>query len=274
MIPILNVFSSERPRPDDGRDRRPRAASSRWPTSSTCSPSTAIMFEPREVSQGDEATVRYLTTLKPTDSLEDLSAQLMGDGKDGHQECLLVAAETRLTRVAHRRASCSILPSGGRRCSASSARARRRLVLSLFRCDDFEVLDALAAALERGVRSRRAPDQARQGRQEAAAEAVGARSRTWALSSPATRDPVVKYHAKYLVADDRPRWSRRSIRPASVSPAPGTRVLDRRRIASVVRGTVARCSTPTPPACPCRRGTGQPAADRRPGTSAAGDSAR
>src|SRR5689334_18704841 len=28
--------------------------------------------------------------------------------------------------------------------------ARRRLILSLFRCDDFSVLDALAAALERG----------------------------------------------------------------------------------------------------------------------------
>ena len=43
----------------------------------------ALMFEPREVSQGDEATAKYLTTLKPTDSLEDLSAQLMGDGKKG-----------------------------------------------------------------------------------------------------------------------------------------------------------------------------------------------
>jgi hypothetical protein len=42
-----------------------------------------ILFEPREVSQGDEATAKYLTTLKPTDSLEDLSAQLMGDGKKG-----------------------------------------------------------------------------------------------------------------------------------------------------------------------------------------------
>jgi hypothetical protein len=42
-----------------------------------------LMFEPREVSQGDEATSKYLTTLKPTDSLEDLSAQLMGDGKKG-----------------------------------------------------------------------------------------------------------------------------------------------------------------------------------------------
>jgi anti-anti-sigma factor len=42
-----------------------------------------IIFEPREVSQGEEATVRYLTTLKPSDSLEDLSAQLMGDSQSG-----------------------------------------------------------------------------------------------------------------------------------------------------------------------------------------------
>jgi hypothetical protein len=42
-----------------------------------------ILFEPREVSQGDEATAKYLTSLKPTDSLEDLSAQLMGDGSKG-----------------------------------------------------------------------------------------------------------------------------------------------------------------------------------------------
>jgi hypothetical protein len=42
-----------------------------------------IVFEPREVSQGDEAAVRYQTTLRPDDSLEDLSAQLMGDGRIG-----------------------------------------------------------------------------------------------------------------------------------------------------------------------------------------------
>lgn len=36
-----------------------------------------------EVSPGNEATATHLTTLKPTDSLEDLSAQLMGDSKKG-----------------------------------------------------------------------------------------------------------------------------------------------------------------------------------------------
>ena len=42
-----------------------------------------VVFEPREVAQGDEATVRYLTTLAPHDSLEDLSNQLMDGGKAG-----------------------------------------------------------------------------------------------------------------------------------------------------------------------------------------------
>ncbi len=82
MIPILNLFSSERPRTmmveiiSEDRD---------FPTAHVhhVFAVNGIMFEPREVSQGDEATAKYLTTLKPTDSLEDLSGQLMGDGKKG-----------------------------------------------------------------------------------------------------------------------------------------------------------------------------------------------
>jgi hypothetical protein len=82
MIPILNVFSSERPRTmmveiiSNGRE---------FPTAHVhhVLAVNGIIFEPREVSQGDEATAKYLTTLKPTDSLEDLSGQLMGDGKKG-----------------------------------------------------------------------------------------------------------------------------------------------------------------------------------------------
>jgi anti-anti-sigma factor len=82
MIPLLNRFSSERPRQmlveiiAEERD---------FPTAHVhhVFAVNGILFEPREVSQGDEATAKYLTTLKPTDSLEDLSAQLMGDGKKG-----------------------------------------------------------------------------------------------------------------------------------------------------------------------------------------------
>ena len=82
MIPILNLFSSERPRQMlvdiVAKDREFPMAHVHHVFAVN-----AIMFEPREVSQGDEATAKYLTTLKPTDSLEDLSAQLMGDGKKG-----------------------------------------------------------------------------------------------------------------------------------------------------------------------------------------------
>lgn len=40
-----------------------------------------IVFEPREISQGDEVTIEYLTTLDPRISLEEISAQLMAPGK-------------------------------------------------------------------------------------------------------------------------------------------------------------------------------------------------
>jgi anti-anti-sigma factor len=82
MIPILNVFSSERPRQmlvEIVAEER------NFPVAHVhhVFAVNGITFEPREVSQGDEATAKYLTTLKTTDSLEDLSAQLMGDGKKG-----------------------------------------------------------------------------------------------------------------------------------------------------------------------------------------------
>jgi anti-anti-sigma factor len=82
MIPLLNLFSSERPRQmmveivSEDRDFPMAHVNQVFAVN-------GILFEPREVSQGDEATAKYLTTLKPTDSLEDLSAQLMGDGKKG-----------------------------------------------------------------------------------------------------------------------------------------------------------------------------------------------
>jgi anti-anti-sigma factor len=82
MIPILNLFSAERPRQmmveivAEDRDFPMAHVNQVFAVN-------GILFEPREVSQGDEATAKYLTTLKPTDSLEDLSAQLMGDGKKG-----------------------------------------------------------------------------------------------------------------------------------------------------------------------------------------------
>jgi cardiolipin synthase len=82
-------------------------------------------------------------------------------------------------------------------------RARREITLSLFRCNDDEIFDELAAATMRGVavdvlvtsRSKGGPR--RRQRLWDGLERTGA-------SVHAYSDPVVKYHAKYLLADDGP----------------------------------------------------------------------
>ena len=80
------------------------------------------------------------------------------------------------------------------------ASARERLVLSLFRCNDFGILDALAAALERGVKVEAILTKRAKGGKKRlrklwdALEEMGVRVHWYA-------DPVVKYHAKYAVAD-------------------------------------------------------------------------
>jgi cardiolipin synthase A/B len=82
------------------------------------------------------------------------------------------------------------------------AGAKQRLILSLFRCDDYGVLDALAAALERGVKVEAILTKRAKGGKKPlkklweALEEMGAVVHWYA-------DPVVKYHAKYLVADSR-----------------------------------------------------------------------
>jgi anti-anti-sigma factor len=82
LIPLLNLFSSERPRQ---MLVEIIAAERDFPMAHVhhVFAVNGILFEPREVSQGDEATAKYLATLKPTDSLEDLSAQMISDGKKG-----------------------------------------------------------------------------------------------------------------------------------------------------------------------------------------------
>jgi anti-anti-sigma factor len=82
MFPVLSAFAADKPRQmlveivSEGRD---------FPTSHVQKVFAVnhVVFEPREIEQGDEATVRYLTTLPPHDSLEDLSHQLMDGGKAG-----------------------------------------------------------------------------------------------------------------------------------------------------------------------------------------------
>jgi anti-anti-sigma factor len=82
MFPILNLFASNRPRTmmvaieAEGRDFPVHHVQKVFAVNH-------IVFEPREVEQGDQATVRYLTTLAPHDSLEDLSTQLIDGGKSG-----------------------------------------------------------------------------------------------------------------------------------------------------------------------------------------------
>ena len=78
--------------------------------------------------------------------------------------------------------------------------ARRRLVLSLFRCDDFSVLDALASALERGVQVEAILTKRAKGGKKRLKKLWGALEEMGAVVTRYA-DPVVKYHAKYLVAD-------------------------------------------------------------------------
>ncbi len=81
--------------------------------------------------------------------------------------------------------------------------ARRRITLSLFRCNDEEIFAELAAAVARGVAVEvLVTSRAKGGRKKIetlwrALEVIGADLRAYT-------DPVVKYHAKYLVADEGP----------------------------------------------------------------------
>jgi hypothetical protein len=82
MFPALELFSADRPRT---MMVEVVANSRNFPTTHVqrIFAVNRVVFEPREVTQGDEAAVRYLTTLGPNDSLEELSAQLVGDGRTG-----------------------------------------------------------------------------------------------------------------------------------------------------------------------------------------------
>jgi cardiolipin synthase len=81
--------------------------------------------------------------------------------------------------------------------------AERTIALSLFRCNDTELVIELARATARGVKvealitSRAKGGTQKLQRLSAALEEAG-------VVVHAYRDPVVKYHAKYLVADDGP----------------------------------------------------------------------
>jgi phosphatidylserine/phosphatidylglycerophosphate/cardiolipin synthase-like enzyme len=81
--------------------------------------------------------------------------------------------------------------------------AERRLSLSLFRCNDKEIFAELAGAVERGVEVEvLTTARAKGGRKRL--EKLWKRLERTGAAVHAYTDPVVKYHAKYLVADDGP----------------------------------------------------------------------
>src|SRR3989442_1504305 len=81
--------------------------------------------------------------------------------------------------------------------------ARRDITLSLFRCNDEDVFSELAQAGARGVAIHVLVTSRAKGGQKRIRKLWNALEQTGA-SLHAYTDPVVKYHAKYLVADDGP----------------------------------------------------------------------
>ena len=82
-------------------------------------------------------------------------------------------------------------------------RARRRITLSLFRCNDAAVFQALKAAVDRGVEVEVLVTSRAKGGKKKMAKLWRALEGTGATLHSYT-DPVVKYHPKYLVADQGP----------------------------------------------------------------------
>jgi phosphatidylserine/phosphatidylglycerophosphate/cardiolipin synthase-like enzyme len=81
--------------------------------------------------------------------------------------------------------------------------ARERLALSLYRCNDQIIFDELKQARERGVRVDVLVTARSGGGRKRLRKLWQALEQTGVSLHPHT-DPVVKYHAKYLVADDGP----------------------------------------------------------------------
>ena len=81
-------------------------------------------------------------------------------------------------------------------------RARRELALSIFRCTDEAIIQEIARAVDRGVQVDVLVTSRSKGRKKLR-RLWTALENTGAAIHPYT-DPVVKYHAKYLVADNGP----------------------------------------------------------------------
>ena len=81
--------------------------------------------------------------------------------------------------------------------------ARHRITLSLFRCNDDAVFAELKAAVERGVAVEVLVTSRAKGGKKKMVKLWRSLEETGATIHSYT-DPVVKYHAKYLVADEGP----------------------------------------------------------------------
>ena len=81
--------------------------------------------------------------------------------------------------------------------------ARKRLLISIFRCTDVSILDAVADALHRGVDVRLLITPRARGWEKRLKE-LGAYLESMGAKVHPYSDPVVKYHAKYFLADDGP----------------------------------------------------------------------
>src|SRR5689334_5060205 len=81
--------------------------------------------------------------------------------------------------------------------------ARKHLLISMFRCTDVPVLDAIAEALHRQVDVRLVITPRARGWEKRLKE-LGAYLESMGAKVHPYSDPVVKYHAKYLLADDGP----------------------------------------------------------------------
>src|ERR1017187_10020791 len=81
--------------------------------------------------------------------------------------------------------------------------ARERLLISVFRCTDVPVLDAIGEALNRKVDVRFLMTPQARGWEKRLKE-LGTYLESMGAQVHPYSDPVVKYHAKYLLADDGP----------------------------------------------------------------------
>src|SRR5262245_37636274 len=81
--------------------------------------------------------------------------------------------------------------------------ARESIALSLFRCNDQDIFDELSRATGRGVRVEALITSRAKGGKKKLRKLWEALEHAGVTVQPYT-EPVVKYHAKYLVADEGP----------------------------------------------------------------------